>query len=33
MKATQVLSGLGQSLWLDNLTRDMLRTGASPALH
>ena len=27
MKATQGLSGLGQSLWLDNLTRNMLRTG------
>ncbi|MGA8169703.1 MAG: transaldolase family protein, partial [Methylocystis sp.] len=27
MKATQVLSDLGQSLWLDNLTRNMLRTG------
>ncbi|MGA3062263.1 MAG: transaldolase [Methylocystis sp.] len=27
MKATQVLSDLGQSLWLDNLTRGMLRTG------
>ncbi len=27
MKATKVLSDLGQSLWLDNLTRGMLRTG------
>ncbi len=27
MKATQTLSDLGQSLWLDNLTRGMLRTG------
>lgn len=27
MKATQVLSDLGQSLWLDNITRNLLRTG------
>jgi len=27
MKATQKLHDLGQSLWLDNLTRDMLDTG------
>jgi transaldolase len=27
MKATQVLRELGQSLWLDNITRNMLRTG------
>jgi transaldolase len=27
MKATQVLSDLGQSLWLDNITRKMLKTG------
>ncbi len=27
MKATQALSDLGQSLWLDNITRKMLRTG------
>jgi transaldolase len=27
MKATQELHDLGQSLWLDNITRNMLRTG------
>ena len=27
MKATQILRGLGQSLWLDNITRNMLKTG------
>jgi transaldolase len=27
MNATQVLSDLGQSLWLDNITRNLLRTG------
>jgi len=27
MKATQQLHGLGQSLWLDNITRDLLETG------
>ena len=27
MKATQLLSNLGQSLWLDNITRDLLDTG------
>ena len=27
MKATQRLHDLGQSLWLDNITRDMLRNG------
>lgn len=27
MKATQVLHDLGQSLWLDNITRDLLDTG------
>lgn len=27
MKATQVLHSLGQSLWLDNITRDMLNNG------
>jgi transaldolase len=27
MKATQVLHNLGQSLWLDNITRDLLDTG------
>jgi transaldolase len=27
MKATQLLSNLGQSLWLDNITRDLLTSG------
>ena len=27
MKATQILHDLGQSLWLDNITRDLLKTG------
>jgi len=27
MKATQVLHNLGQSLWLDNITRDLLDSG------
>jgi transaldolase len=27
MKATQMLHDLGQSLWLDNITRDLLRSG------
>ena len=27
MKATQILRDLGQSLWLDNITRNMLKTG------
>ena len=27
MKATQALHDLGQSLWLDNITRNLLRTG------
>ena len=27
MKATQLLHNLGQSLWLDNITRDLLRDG------
>jgi transaldolase len=27
MKATQQLHGLGQSLWLDNITRDLLNSG------
>ncbi|MDP9065431.1 MAG: transaldolase, partial [Pseudomonadota bacterium] len=27
MKATQRLHDLGQSLWLDNITRDMLNDG------
>src|SRR6201982_1008561 len=28
MKATQLLYDLGQSIWLDNITRDLLDTGA-----
>jgi transaldolase len=28
MKATQLLHNLGQSLWLDNITRDLLDSGA-----
>ena len=28
MKATQLLHNLGQSLWLDNITRDLLNRGA-----
>ncbi|PWT72377.1 MAG: transaldolase, partial [Proteobacteria bacterium] len=27
MKATRVLQKLGQSLWLDNITRALLKTG------
>jgi transaldolase len=27
MKATQMLRDLGQSLWLDNITRNLLRSG------
>src|ERR687888_560837 len=27
MKATQILHDLGQSLWLDNITRSLLKTG------
>ena len=27
MKATQLLHNLGQSLWLDNITRDLLNRG------
>ncbi len=27
MKATQALHDLGQSLWLDNITRDLLDSG------
>ncbi|MFC1451579.1 transaldolase family protein, partial [Bacillus cereus] len=27
MKATRILPDLGQSLWLDNITRSLLRTG------
>jgi transaldolase len=28
MRATQLLHDLGQSLWLDNITRDLLDDGA-----
>jgi hypothetical protein len=28
MKATQLLHNLGQSIWLDNITRDVLNQGA-----
>lgn len=27
MKATQLLHNLGQSLWLDNITRDLISSG------
>jgi transaldolase len=27
MKATRILHDLGQSIWLDNITRDLLKTG------
>ena len=27
MKATKLLHNLGQSLWLDNITRDLLTSG------
>ena len=27
MKTTRALHDLGQSLWLDNITRNLLRTG------
>jgi transaldolase len=27
MKANQLLHNLGQSLWLDNITRDLLNSG------
>src|SRR6267154_3674065 len=27
MKATQLLRNLGQSIWLDNITRDLLNSG------
>ena len=33
MKATQLLHDLGQSLWLDNITRDLLDTGTLETLH
>ena len=33
MKATQLLHNLGQSLWLDNITRDLLEHQDTKALH
>ena len=27
MKTTRILHDLGQSIWLDNITRDLLKTG------
>ena len=33
MKATKLLHDLGQSLWLDNITRDLLQSGTLAALH
>ena len=33
MKATQKLHELGQSVWLDNITRDLLTSGTLKALH
>ena len=33
MKATQKLHELGQSIWLDNITRDLLTIGHAEALH
>ena len=33
LKATGQLHRLGQSLWLDNITRDLLTGGHAPALH
>jgi len=28
MRATQLLHNLGQSIWLDNITRDLMTSGA-----
>ncbi len=33
MKATERLHAMGQSLWLDDITRDMLDSGTLQALH
>ena len=33
MKATKLLHNFGQSLWLDNITRDLLNTGNAQTLH
>ena len=33
MSATQQLHDLGQSLWLDNITRDMLDKGTLKTIH
>jgi len=30
MKATHLLHNLGQSIWLDNMARDLLNTGKLP---
>jgi hypothetical protein len=29
MKATELLHNLGQSIWLDNITRDLLTSGGA----
>jgi len=31
MKATQLLHNLGQNIWLDNITRDLLNKGTLKA--
>ena len=33
MKATELLHSQGQSLWLDNITRDLLNSGTLETLH
>ena len=33
MKPTKKLHDLGQSLWLDNITRELLNSGTLQALH
>ena len=33
MKATQLLHNLGQSIWLDNITRDLADQRHAQALH
>ena len=32
MKAAKLLHELGQSLWLDNITRDLLDSGRAPGI-
>lgn len=32
MKATQLLHNLGRSIWLDNITRDLLDNGTGAVL-